>query len=77
MASDVARCEPPEERRGERWHWLKQANEEPTPWEWVKRVRVWNDGGGGILLPEELARRGFRYIAPALPPEPKGETDGR
>jgi len=65
----TARVEPPAEYRGARWHWLVADR--------AAFIASWVDGGwefAGIrtnFTPETLAREGYRYLAPALPPGPR------
>lgn len=64
------RCEPPEEFRSERLHWLVKLNTGMK----VKDVRAWvagkwwKIGGQDNKSPEETAANGWSYHSPCLPP---------
>ena len=75
MPSDALRCEPPEEHRGKRWHWIKLGSRvECANWD-VGRCMWWRVEWSDPQSPREMAMTGWRWLAPALPPEPKGESD--
>jgi len=77
MANDPPRCEPPEEHRGKRWHWLSGPNINEAAYWQTSQCGWWLVYRAKTYAPGELALLGYRYLAPALPPEPKGETDAR
>ena len=76
MPSDALRCEPPEEYRYFPWHWLRHPRGHLMPWQWIAKGWRVTDGAPH-RRPAALWRHGYRYYAPAIPPEPKGETDAR
>ena len=80
MASDTLRCEPPEKHRHLRFHWLLDFGDAPIFAEWhapSSRTREWWFAGRARKYsPDEVAANGYTYFAPAIPPEPKGESDG-
>ena len=72
MASNVARCEPPEKHRHLRWHWLIRAGYGHVPARWYPEYRMWNFPGSSLGMYDDTAWNfGYRYIAPAIPPEPE------
>ena len=63
------RCEPPEEYRQYRWHWLKRdVYPEAKPVRWIGDR--WSMQSKG-RTPAFMADVGWIYIAPCIPPEPK------
>ena len=79
------RCEPPPEHRGVRWHWLvrertsgMRSQPKPFPADFQSTGRadiepLWIlPGIGGGATPEWAYEIGYRYLAPAIPPEAKG-----
>lgn len=57
------RCEPPEEFRRERWHWLKNTGEARPVW-WAANLWQLHQS---FFSPEEATEKGWRYHSPARP----------
>lgn len=67
-------CQPPSEHAHHEWHWLQSAGGEFIVRAWNRGF--WGDGAhlGGVWTPaERLTGWGWKYHAPAVPPE-KGVT---
>ena len=69
--SAAARCEPTEEYRHERYHWLVDSKGEKSPARW-DIDEWWGFGWEQPDSPEELARQGYRWFAVAAPPAEGG-----
>lgn len=73
----TGRCEPPPEHQNKEWHWLVCDGGQPTIWPWIIGFQRWLTPGA-LLTTEQVAHRGWRYVAPAIPPEPwDGKTERR
>ena len=69
---NAPRCEPPPEHRGVRWHWLvRDQRIGPEVFDWDNETGRWWRGLNDYK-PNKMAALGFRYLAPAIPPEVKG-----
>jgi hypothetical protein len=59
---------PEREYLGHQWHWLhSERSLSPCFSEWVNGG-WWSAGEGNRITPEEMHRRGWRWLAPAIPP---------
>lgn len=74
---------PAEHRNRSGWHWLSWQGGEPVAWQWEHDICPYGDGrapgswryhdpqhygASGVKTPEMLARAGWKYLSPCLPP---------
>ena len=68
------RCEPPPEHRGVRWHGIVLGSKPPIIAEWddddLPGIPWWCQEDWQSV--EDMTKAGYRYLAPAIPPEVKG-----
>ena len=62
-----ALCEPPAEHAHHCWHWLVHEDGERAPFRWDSYFGRWDVEIDSY--PEDMADLGWRYLAPAVPPE--------
>lgn len=72
VTADRATCEPPQEHRDKPFHWIGYKSQPPEPVHWYRDKWVML-GHDGHTSPEDMYRTGWRYVAPAVPPQEAGE----
>jgi hypothetical protein len=65
----TARTAPPKEHQDHQWHWLcAERSSGPVFSEWING-QWWSAGESKAISPEEMYRRGWRWLKRAVPPD--------